>query len=75
MTGEELRQRRLALNMTQAELGRRLGVSGQAVYKWETGRVKIERSEMIHLAMRYLEIETASRLLGVEPKELLRDED
>lgn len=34
--GEVIRQRRLQLNLTQAQLARIIGVSTQAVSKWET---------------------------------------
>ncbi|MBQ6490074.1 MAG: helix-turn-helix transcriptional regulator [Solobacterium sp.] len=37
MIGEVIRQRRLVLNMTQAELAERTGVSAPAVNKWEKG--------------------------------------
>lgn len=72
MDGDELRRRRMAMNMSQAELGRRFGVPYQTIWKWENGKVKMERGPMIDLALRSLERETAEAM-GVEPKEL-RDE-
>ena len=43
MTGSELRARREALGMTQAELARRLGVPQQHVSRWERGERGITR--------------------------------
>lgn len=57
MNGTELRQRRMALNLNQAELGGRLGVSPQTVYKWEAEKVGIRHPGLLDLALRYLEQE------------------
>lgn len=45
-------------------MGRRLGVSGQAIYKWEKGHNKIERAEMLDLALQTLERETLENIQG-----------
>ncbi len=50
------------MNLSQAELARRLGVSPQTVYKWETDRVKIERAVMMDLALKQLARELVERL-------------
>ena len=57
MDGETLKQRRLDLKMTQAELARRLGTSQQTVYKWESGERNVQHPPMMDLALRYLELE------------------
>ncbi len=57
MDGNELRRRRTALGMTQAELARRLGTSQQTVFKWESGATRIQHAPMMRLALRYLELE------------------
>lgn len=66
MKGQELRARREAMNLSQAELARRLGVSPQTVYKWETDRVKIERAVMMDLALKQLAQEMIAGLRAVE---------
>jgi transcriptional regulator with XRE-family HTH domain len=53
MKPEELKKRRLALGMSQASLGRELGVSGISVYRWEKGMRSIP--PFLHLALRWLE--------------------
>lgn len=60
------------MNMSQAELGRRFGVPYQTIWKWENGKVKMERGPMIDLALNWLEHEMRETL-GVEPTEW-RDE-
>lgn len=55
MTSEEIKQRRLVLGLTQAELGEKLGVTGLTVSYWETGRRTPEASEMLSMAMSWLE--------------------
>lgn len=72
MKGHELRARREAMNLSQAELARRLGVSPQTVYKWETERVKIERAVMMDLALKQLAQEMMQALRGGE-REAARD--
>ncbi len=61
MDGEELRRRRTALKMSQAELGRRLGTSQQTVFKWESGERNVQHPPMMELALRWLAME---RIVG-----------
>lgn len=50
--GRIIKQQRIYLNMTQAELGERLGVQAAAVQKWESGKVKnIKRSVLRDLSI------------------------
>lgn len=60
--GPFLRQRRLALGLSQRELGERLGVTNKTISKWETGRTFPETSLL----------PTLSDVLGVAVDELLR---
>lgn len=66
MTGDELRRRRTALGITQAQLAFYLGTSQQTVFKWESGATRIQHGPMMDLALRYIEIEhlILSRLGG-----------
>jgi transcriptional regulator with XRE-family HTH domain len=48
--GHRIRKRRLTLRMTQTMLAERLGVSFQAVQKWEGGAVRITISLLLRIA-------------------------
>ena len=60
--GQRISLYRKKLNISQEELGARLGVSRQAVSKWESGRSDPSTTNLIALA----------KLFGIEPEELLR---
>lgn len=60
--GEALKEERLRCQMTQEFVAERLGVSRQAVSKWENGTSDPSTSNLLALA----------RLYGVDPAELLR---
>lgn len=60
MTGQELRTRRLALGLTQAELANRLGVTVTTVTYWETGRRNMPRTAELLLERIEEEIITSS---------------
>lgn len=60
--GESLRKRRASCGMTQEFVAESLGVSRQAVSKWESGRTEPSTSNLIALA----------RLYDVSADELLR---
>lgn len=57
-----LKEHRLRCQMTQEFVAERLGVSRQAVSKWETGTADPSTTNLLALA----------RLYGVSPEELLR---
>ena len=61
--GEVLRENRLRCKMTQEFVSETLGVSRQAVSKWENGTSDPSTSNLIALA----------KLYGVSSEELLRD--
>ncbi len=60
--GEALRSHRLRCKMTQEFVAETLGVSRQAVSKWESGAADPSTANLLALA----------RLYGVSPEELLR---
>lgn len=57
MTGKELRARRLALKLTQVELGEYLGVSGNTIARWERGDMEIQHPKTLALALKALQAE------------------
>lgn len=61
MTGDELRQRRLALKLTQNGLGERLSLTARTVRAWERGEYAIPG--WATLAVGYLELERRARLM------------
>ena len=61
--GEVLKEHRLRCQMTQEFVAERLGVSRQAVSKWENGSSDPSTSNLLALA----------KLYGVDAAELLRD--
>lgn len=61
--GEVLRERREGCKMTQELVAEKLGVSRQAVSKWEQGKTEPSTTNLVKLA----------RLYGVDPADLLRE--
>ena len=61
--GEALKAHRISCNMTQEFVAETLGVSRQAVSKWETGASDPSTSNLMQLA----------KLYGISPEELLRE--
>ena len=57
MDGNELRERRQALGLTQYALAKRLGRSESTIKRWEEGAIAIEAPETLDLALRALEQE------------------
>ena len=51
MTPEELKERRLALGLTQEALARRLGVCVNTVARWERGVNRIKTPRIVELAL------------------------
>lgn len=54
MLPEEIKQQRLFLNLTQAELAEKLSISTQTLSNWETGRTEPDAPKMLELALQYL---------------------
>lgn len=62
-TGDVIKERRLALGLTQDELGERLGLQKSAIAKYESGRVKNLKRSVIQKMAEVLEV-TPSYLMG-----------
>ena len=60
--GRRIQEARKAAGLSQESLGERLGVSRQAVSKWESGAADPSTSNLLALA----------KLYGVSPEELLK---
>ena len=71
--GDRIREARIKLGLTQAQLARQVGVSSQAVWSWEAGRTKPTHGHLEELAFR-CQVSTAW-ILGrdVLEAELLRE--
>jgi len=52
MKGKQLRNARRYLNMTQAELGRELGMAGNTIARME--RAELEIARVVELAVKFL---------------------
>ena len=65
---EIIRQTREKLKLTQAELGKHLGVAGNTVARWERGISSPERPEMLALALLGLTV----KLRNVQTREKIR---
>ena len=63
--GEAIKSHRLRCQMTQEFVAERIGVSRQAVSKWESGASDPSTSNLVALA----------KLFNISPEELLRDID
>jgi transcriptional regulator with XRE-family HTH domain len=57
--GARIRERRLELNMTQTELGEKLGVTFQQVQKYEKGRNRVSAARLFEIC-ELLEVSPAS---------------
>lgn len=62
---ERIKERRIALDMTQEELGEKLGLKKSAIAKYENGRVENIKRSTIFKMSKVLEC-SASYLLGDE---------
>lgn len=55
MTGQEIKNRRIALGLTQVELADELGISSIAIQHWENERRTPATPKMLDLALCWLE--------------------
>lgn len=70
-TGERIRQLRIEHDMTQEELGAKVGVQKAAIYKYETGLiVNLKRSTIEKLAIALST--TPTHLMGMEDAEAVQ---
>lgn len=63
--GARVRERRRVLGMTQADLGRALGVSYQQVHKFETGKNRLAAAQLVTVGQ--ILAVTPNQLLGIDP--------
>ena len=54
MTGAEIRTARKRLGWSQSRLAEALGVTRNTVARWELGELRVERPEMLRLALERL---------------------
>lgn len=66
MTGQELKERRQKLGLTQTDLANRWKVPQATISRWESGKHKIEHAEILNDALKYLEKEYESKQLGTQ---------
>jgi transcriptional regulator with XRE-family HTH domain len=70
--GEEIKRARLALGLTQEELGRLFGTSGNTVARWERDESKPDCVGMLRLALEALKLRKAAHC-DDELKELIAE--
>lgn len=56
MNGQEFKEWRERMGLTQAEIAKALDVTEMTVYRWETGKAPISRA--VELALKQLETES-----------------
>ena len=54
--GQEIKERRASMNLTQGELGELLGVALNTVSRWENGSSSPESGQMLRLALDQIEL-------------------
>lgn len=54
--GEEIEQTRARLGWTQAQLAEALDISWNTVARWERGELEPRQPQILHLALRALEL-------------------
>ena len=69
-----MRDIRRRMDLSQVELAERLGVTQNTISRWESGAVTMQHPVILEMALRHLEDQVQRERVGVEPKELLRDE-
>ncbi len=62
---EDLRKRRLELNLTMAEVAKRVGVSEATISRWESGDIENMRRDKIVLLAEALQV-TPGYIMGFE---------
>src|SRR5579859_1739147 len=67
MTPEGLCQRRRRLGLSQAQLGKALGVAGNTVARWERGELRLRNPELVTLALERLEQAALAQSLRLAP--------
>jgi transcriptional regulator with XRE-family HTH domain len=73
--GEKIKHLRESMNLTQTELGDRLGVKKNAVSKWECGRVEDIPTSKIKAMANLFGVKASYLIEDEEPKKEVSDED
>ena len=73
--GEKIKYLRESMNLTQTELGDRLGVKKNAVSKWECGRVEDIPTSKIKAMANLFGVKASYLIEDEEPKKEVSDED
>lgn len=66
MLPEEIKEKRIALNLTQSELAEIFGINRLTVARWEQGKIVPPAKGMLRLAFQSLEIERQLQDADVE---------
>lgn len=69
--GKRLRTSRIAKGLTQDELGKRIGLSGNSISQYEAGRA-YPRQKPFGLLIKELEVTSSYLLTGDDPKEKIK---
>jgi transcriptional regulator with XRE-family HTH domain len=64
MTGEQFQKRRERLGLTKVKLAELLDVNENAIWRWETGKVKIPRT--VELALERIEEKIKAAIDNIE---------
>ena len=73
--GEKIKHLRESMNLTQTELGDRLGVKKNAVSKWECGRVEDIPTSKIKAMANLFGVKASYLIEDEEPKKEVSDDD
>lgn len=66
MLPEEIKEKRIALNLTQSQLAEIFGVERNTIARWEQGRIVPQAKGMLRLAFQSLEIEDKLKKSDIE---------
>ena len=66
MLPEEIREKRIALDLTQEELAEKFGIERNTVARWERGAIVPQAIGMLRLAFQSLEIEKGLENFEIE---------
>jgi transcriptional regulator with XRE-family HTH domain len=66
MSGNELRERREKLGLSQSTLAKKLGTTQNTVSRWELGTMEIQNPVMLDLALQTLERKNERKQFGTQ---------
>lgn len=56
ISGIDIKARRTALGISQAELAAAIGVARNTVSRWENGKIQVRHGKMVSLAIDYFQV-------------------